>query len=341
MGGKAKAPERSGACRILTVDAARTPLYATANATNIRRMTVAELELRVSELLGRVANRQGVESQLTELKASWPDPPEKAARQLAGHANAARGERILWIIGADEKSGTITTPGGDHLQWWTRVQARFDELAPELLLDAAVPYQGQTVRALMFDTRRAPYVVKVEGGDRLEVPWREATGTRSARHSDLIRLLVPQLRAPDVEPTNGVVWLRLADGWRVSVDLYVTPQGRRRVTIPFHRCKAELVIPEATAPTLLANIHLGPTGPKSQTIRGSSSEVVIDGPGMVAVSAGALLNTRINPRPSVVYVKLALGLSGRADPLFVEVGFRIEHTSDGDILGRWRYVATP
>ena len=303
-------------------------------------MTPADLELRVSQLLDSVAKRQPVESQLTELKAEWPEPPEKGARQLAGHANAARGERILWIIGADEKSGTVKTPTGDHLQWWQRVQSRFDELAPELLFDLAVPYNGQTIRALMFDTRRAPYVVKLEGGDRLEVPWREATGTRSARHSDLIRLLVPQARAPDVEPHDGMVMVRRVDGWRVSVELYVTPQGRRRVTIPFHRCKADLLIPDA-APTTLNNLYLGPTAAKSHTIRSSSSEVVIDGPGLVVLSAGAALNVRINPPPSAVRVNIALGLSGRSEPLPVEAGFRLEHTSDGDILGRWRYVATP
>jgi hypothetical protein len=302
-------------------------------------MTPADVEFRVGELLDRVSKHQVVESQLTELKTTWPDPPDRAARQLAGHANAARGAPILWIIGADEKTGKVITPAGDHLQWWQQVQRRFDELAPELVFDLAVPYRGQTVRALVFDTRRAPYVVKLEGGDRLEVPWREATGTRSARHSDLIRVLVPQARVPDVEPTDGVVWLRLADGWRVSVDLYVTPRGRRRVIIPFHRCMAELVIPD-TAPTPLEHIYLGPTAGKSRTILSSSSEVVIDGPGLMVVSAGALLNVRVDPQPSVVRVKLALGLSDRSDSLNVEVGFRVEHTSDGDILGRWRYVAT-
>lgn len=303
-------------------------------------MTPAELELRTSQILDRVANHQGVESQLTELKASWPDPPEKAARQLAGHANAARGERILWIIGADEKTGTIVTPTGDHLQWWQRVQKRFDELAPELLFDLAVPYQGQTLRALMFDTRRAPYVVKVEGGDRLEVPWREATGTRSARHSDLIRILVPRSRLPDVQPHDGEVMLRVVDGWRVNVELYVTPRTRRRVTIPFHGCRAELVIPDA-APIPLNYLYLGPTAAKSATIRPSSHEVVIDGPGLIVVSGRAPLNVRINPRPQVVHIMIALAISGESEPVAIQVGLRLGQTSDGDILGTWHYVATP
>lgn len=300
-------------------------------------MTPAKLELLVSELLDRVVRHQVVESQVAELKAEWPDPPEKAARQLAGHANAARGERILWIIGADEKSGTISTPAGDHLQWWQRVRARFDELAPDLLFDIAVPYQGQTVRALMFETQRAPYVVKVGDTDRLEVPWREATGTRSARHSDLIRVLVPELKVPDVEPLDGLVWMRGGE-WRMSLELYVTPHGRARVVIPFHRCQAELILPDA-APISLERISLGPSVAKSGTIRGSSNEVLIDGPGLVVMVGFAPSTLDPNRLPAVVRAKVTLRLAGDSEPLALEVGFRYDRTSDPDTR-KWHYVAT-
>ena len=38
-----------------------------------------------------------------ELKADWIDE-SKMARRLAGHANAANGEHVLWLFGVDEKA---------------------------------------------------------------------------------------------------------------------------------------------------------------------------------------------------------------------------------------------
>ena len=70
----------------------------------MKALAIESWALRVLE---RVGNRQSVEDSKVELKAKWPDPV-KAARRIAGHANAARGESILWLIGADEKQGVIT-----------------------------------------------------------------------------------------------------------------------------------------------------------------------------------------------------------------------------------------
>jgi hypothetical protein len=42
--------------------------------------------------------------------------------------------------------------------------------------------------ALLFDTSKVPYVVKVPNSDRLEVPWREGTRTRSATRFELLRI---------------------------------------------------------------------------------------------------------------------------------------------------------
>jgi hypothetical protein len=61
-----------------------------------------------------------------------------------------------------------------------------------------VPYEGKTLVALLFETGRAPFVVKTRD-EFLEVPWRVGTRTNSARRSDLVRLLVPVVKLPDFE----------------------------------------------------------------------------------------------------------------------------------------------
>jgi hypothetical protein len=63
-----------------------------------------ELESRVLDIVSRVKARQLIEDMSVELKATWTKP-EQAARRLAGQANAARGELVLWTVGLDEKSG--------------------------------------------------------------------------------------------------------------------------------------------------------------------------------------------------------------------------------------------
>ena len=54
-----------------------------------------------------------------ELKAEWPDAVD-AARRIAGHANAARGDPVLWIIGLDEKRGAIGAAVNELAKWHPR-----------------------------------------------------------------------------------------------------------------------------------------------------------------------------------------------------------------------------
>jgi len=50
-----------------------------------------EFELWVRDTVARTARGEPVEDATTELKSEWI-PAVQAARRLAGHANAARGE---------------------------------------------------------------------------------------------------------------------------------------------------------------------------------------------------------------------------------------------------------
>jgi len=158
-------------------------------------MKNSQIERWTLEVIERIESRQPIEDSKVELKAKWPDDPAKAARRIAGHANAARGERILWLIGVDENNGVIGADYQEMTDWFTGVSGQFDGLAPRCI-DLNVPAKdGKTVVALVFETDRAPFVVKNPHHGRrkddpisLEVPWREGTRVRTASRSDLIRI---------------------------------------------------------------------------------------------------------------------------------------------------------
>lgn len=57
-------------------------------------MRLSEIEAWALAIADRVIARQPVEDDRVELKAAFIEP-DKAARRLAGHANAARGSSLL------------------------------------------------------------------------------------------------------------------------------------------------------------------------------------------------------------------------------------------------------
>lgn len=162
-------------------------------------MKPQEIELWARDIIDSVLNGQPVEDSRVELKAKWIEA-EKAAPRLGGHANASRGENILWLIGVDERNGCLTnvdaTEKGD---WYKAVEKHFDGFAPRLLADVNFKISGNAVVALYFNTAvEAPYTVKYKSKDnnfgdypQYIVPWREGTMLRTATREELIRLLIP------------------------------------------------------------------------------------------------------------------------------------------------------
>jgi hypothetical protein len=166
-------------------------------------MRLYEIEYWALQVIARVESGQPNEDARVELKALWPDDHAKAARQIAAHANAAHGSPILWLIGVDQGAGTVVGAKHEEMSsWYPQVESYFDGLAPRVT-DINVPAKAGAVVALLFDTDRAPFVVKVAGADRLEVPWRGSSSTRSARREELLRLLVPAQQTPDCEVLGG------------------------------------------------------------------------------------------------------------------------------------------
>jgi hypothetical protein len=211
-------------------------------------MKPIELESWALRILGRVENKTPIEDSLVELKSEWP-PPTKVSRQIAGHANAARGDEILWLIGVDESRGIIGADYAEVSNWFSAVRSNFNDIAPGLH-HLNVTFKDKTVAALCFDTSRAPFVVKnpafgqpAAGAVELEVPWREGTKTRSATRNDLIKLVAPPTKLPKLEILDGKMEFKVTQSRDESkfethfiLTLYVVPLNSIPIIFPFHMC---------------------------------------------------------------------------------------------------------
>mgnify|MGYP000403888709 CR=1 FL=1 len=208
----------------------------------------AELEVRIMSILDRVEQGQRIEDSTIELKSNFINPV-KAAEVLAGHANAALGEQLLWLIGVDEKQGAVVGIDQTELKdWLSKVNKTFDEIAPTLIKDLVVPRNGLSVLALVFETDRAPYVVKHDKKPQHWVPWRYGADTQPARRSELLRILLPTIKAPKIEVLQGF-FTGAAHAefsiFKVAINLYLIPATSSEVvTIPPHKIKGILVLPK-------------------------------------------------------------------------------------------------
>lgn len=268
------------------------------------RLEQARIEDWALSVIRRVKDSHIVEDARIELKADWPEH-YKAARRIAGHANSAHGNHILWLIGIDESTGAISKLSDDIATWWRSVRAYFDGVTPELS-ELAIHLEEGVVYALYFETSRAPYLVKnpahgQQGGGpvALEVPWREGTSVRTATRNDLIQILVPQVLTPDISILSGYIHFSEREEGQthselfISCELYIIPKGDERLVFPRHLQSLETFINnELIAPTPefyfpSPNSPLIPTLKSSFTIESTSSELIVSGPGKFSLTIRA------------------------------------------------------
>lgn len=206
--------------------------------------SLQEIEAWALAAVKRLEGGQPVEDARVELKAEWPKP-EKAARRIAGHANAATPEDILWIVGVDEGKRLVRGVQPTELStWWDGVATNFEGLAPSYR-EVVVPLEGRSIVAILLETDRAPYVVRnpvfgdARGGPvQFEVPWRSGTSIRSAKRRELLSILAPQARFPEVEIVEASFTAAMANN-RVGADfyshLYFVPPPKEICVFPRHR----------------------------------------------------------------------------------------------------------
>lgn len=267
-------------------------------------MRAHEIESWVLDIIDRVRSNQPIEDTRVELKREWPSDTKKTARRIAGHANAARGESILWVIGVDEETSTVTGVTRENLaNWYPQVEAYFDGIAP-YLIDLNIPIDKVTVVALLFETGRAPFVFKHrDGADLREIPWREGTRIRSARRDELLRLLSPLRDLPTFEVLKGNLTASYTDAgetaeqigayfyWTLHLTLYVEKSTDVLVTIPFHRCEIKYRIQGSSDWYYFEDIKMRAPSwmhePNTTMINSTPDEVHIFGPGKLSMTGNS------------------------------------------------------
>lgn len=218
-------------------------------------MHPAVLEAKAIAIVESVLEGGRAEDDLVELKAEWPDP-RTWARQLAGLANRAAGPEIVIIVGIDEDAHALRAAGAiDVQEWWPTLRSRFDDDTPPELgrhLSVHLP-NGRTVYALAFETDRAPYVLKSADGKppHLEVPMRSGTSTRSAKRSELLRILAPRIATPTISPlyaSANIEWHAKSERQveRISIfvqtDIFIEHIDSKFAMIPYHTMRAHLQV---------------------------------------------------------------------------------------------------
>jgi len=333
-------------------------------------MRLHQVESWALRIIDQVEAGRPNEDSRVELKAEWPTDIPRVARQIAGHANAARGEPILWLIGVDQSNGVTGAEHTELASWYPRVQAQFDGLAPQLT-DINIPVKGRIVVALLFVTDRVPFVVKnpvhgSRGGGSVEreVPWRESTSTRSATRDELLRLLSPLQLLPNIEPLKGHFELSSSadnnHSFHLDLELYVTPRSQSRIVIPFHRCEVSFEIPGCTIQVSFNEVRLvhpysGGFGTEAKnlslTVRSTTNEVLIDGPGLVNLQASVTTSpiTAIyscSSREVVIRatllpvdVETAISINTSMRPLKSEEAESDDASGLRDIKYRWKFDA--
>lgn len=292
-----------------------------------------QIEAWALDIIQRVETGQPHEDFRVELKRTWIDP-RKAARRIAGHANAAHGETILWLIGVDERQGVIGTDHQDLAEWYQQVKNQFDGVHPTLT-DLNIPFDDKTVVALLFETDRAPFVVKNPGyGTRshniaMEVPWREGTSIRTASRSDLLKILTPLRALPKFDIWDGRLAVkkmtRPADhyDWNLTLKLYLIPQDISRIIIPFYRCTGTFRIRKSTDRVRFHSIRFSCKEDEAM-LKQTRSQLIAEGPG--AVSLAAMGKTRVLCEDLHEIAKVSLKIFTTTTTVPVEIRTRLVRT---------------
>lgn len=275
-------------------------------------MRAHEIEIWSRRIIERVISGQLVEDSLVELKSDFINP-KNAARIIAAQANAARGLPVLWLIGVDEKRGVTGVHFDTFADWSAQVFSQFDGVTPQMV-DIHIDVNGIHILALLFETDRAPFVIKNPDGGKIsfEVPWRTATSTRTADRSQLLRILSPLQKAPYFEILDGemrrsidikqvsqqgedILHEDIFEGersvsWSVQVLLYIIPESQERIFVPFHYCSASVEVSNhpVTATFNRVSFHT-PNSSKGDNIfrpvRATETEIIVEGAGVILLKA--------------------------------------------------------
>ena len=328
-------------------------------------MRLHEIENWARRVIAAVDRGMQREDSVVELKANWPEP-RWTARQLAGHANAARGNPILWIIGVDEHKGVVGAPHREIGDWYAEIRSEFDSgVAPALIGHPMFEIDGCMVTPLAFGTERPPYVIKnpqrdssKSGPFSREVPWREGTNVRSAGRAELLEILAEQIRLPSVEVLEAEASaIRNSDkkgkfvAWSLKATVYFTGTFGKPLIFPFHRMQVaafsgntgDVLIAFSSARISPPAIWSRDEGRRivSATLDSTSDELIVNGSGKAYMECSTQVGDMANLSAQALSVTVNLFAAEHSLPVsfsFVVPWARHNGYSDSAV-GIWKHGA--
>ncbi len=310
--------------------------------------TPSELEYRTLRFL-EGANAAGGP---TACFASWPGPPLAAARRLAAHANAARGQGLLWLVGVRHGKPTGADASGLDA-WLAGVTRHFDGLAPRVTaynVPAGRGHRGRPLQvvALSVETERAPFVIRLAGGQpSFEVPWFDTSDglIRSAGRMELVKLLAPLNDLPRFEVLEAELTFyhnphatgsaKALYRWTLDGSLYIVPTGDTRVVVPLHRCHGGIASPDGGFTSQATDFSL--TADKgSSGVRVTESAALIEGLGRVFIYACGATGHREIAWQEGMSVRFDLAPAGADRAAVAQAELRPEPARESNQAGRWK-----
>jgi hypothetical protein len=260
-------------------------------------ITQAWLEAQVNDAIERVLRGSRPEDTRIELKGGEVKNIQRTARQLAAHANAARGEPIVWIIGLNENDRRVDGERvGEFSTWIAQIESCFSGAPPYVVLHRSIAHEGKDVLGIVFDTKYAPFVIKNptfatdKDNQEFEVPWRYGTRAFSAKKSELVRILVPLAELPECELlscelcTATSIMFTNKKSLTLNAKVYVISRTGGRVFIPFHRCVFRFRVAGNGTWTIAQPPYVEAQS-ASSLVRLGDTEAVVDGAGMMDMRA--------------------------------------------------------
>jgi hypothetical protein len=248
-----------------------------------------DFELAVINATRRTQRREPVEDMIAELKASWIDEFE-TARMLAAMSNAAHGEPVMWIVGVDEKAATVKgAPPRELSEWWAKVKSHFDGTPPDMLQNHIFIIDELPVVGLLFDTKLAPYVIKwAKDRPQREIPFRQGNSTYSATREQLLGIVLPLAKAPQLEVMTIALDLVVtpihsggshAVHWIFDADVFLKQRQDQEITLAAHKTRVVVRLEEGVY------FDLGSVSFGDRASGGTRNIVTCRGPEIIRVKA--------------------------------------------------------
>lgn len=300
------------------------------------------------------AARKALADERAMLWAGLP-PAAKAARELAGQANTARGQTLLWLLRGKSKtkSKPAPIPRAELEAWLQELRQTFEGIPPQIEVLEVVSSAGEPVIAMHVETDRAPFVIytttaRKPGAERAtEVLWQEDGLSRPIRRAELVRMVTPLRDLPEFEillgelsfykNVNRMLDPRTAYHWSLDATVYVAPKDEKRWILPMRRSGVvlECVTPAFASEASQVNLS---ADRESTAITETDSALLVHGVGQFYLFASGSTSMEEPPLRAPMQLVFSLLPSGATNSAVCSTTLAVVPPKEDHQAGLWKLV---